>query len=221
MRLLLSVLLFFSVGLRGSASGDSAESFQSLLEGDGPIAFTLEAPLAGALPERAAGREGVRSGNSSRIKNPGSAEAELTGVQVSVRGNTSRRETECTFPKLKLKLAQGGSVKIGTHCGEKADDALSAKYGRLANERSPQREALVYDLCAPSGRRHSGRVPRAITYVDKARPEPIVRHALLLEDDDDAMKRVKGTAEIPLETSGASPSAAPGATRRGSRSRKR
>src|SRR5437588_8579847 len=28
----------------------------------------------------------------------------IAGVEISVRGNTSRRETECTFPKLKLDL---------------------------------------------------------------------------------------------------------------------
>jgi len=190
-----------SLTLSTSAQPPAAEKLPALLNGNGPIGLTLEAPLQ-ELFQKGLQDEKVFVPGTLRIKNADGTEAELTGVQVSVRGNTSRRETECTFPKLKLKLPQGGSLKIGTHCGERADEALSAKYGRLGNEKSPQREALVYDLLRAVEAPTLKTRPARITYVDKAQPEPVVRHALLLEDDDDAMKRVKGTAEIPLESFG-------------------
>ena len=178
-----------------------AETLPALLNGDTPIEFTLEAPLQ-ELFQKGLEDEKVFVPGTLRLKNSDGSQAELTGVEVSVRGNTSRRETECTFPKLKLKLAQAGSIKIGTHCGEKSDEALSPKYGRLSNERSPQREALAYELLRTVEAPTLKTRPARITYIDKAHPEPLVRHALLLEDDDAAMKRVKGTAEIPLETFG-------------------
>ena len=199
---LLGAALPVVLGSNATAPGPQHPKLDSLLDGNGPAALTIEAPL----------RELFATGlEDETISVPGTVtfrhadsgqEVVVTGVAVSVRGHTSRRETECTFPKLKLKLKDGGSLKIGTHCGEAADDQLSPKYGRLANEKSPQREALVYDMLraveAPALRTRVAR----ITYVDAAQPQPLVRHALLLEDDDDAMKRIGGTAEIPLETFG-------------------
>jgi hypothetical protein len=197
-------LLFALFSLTLSAQAQPpvpVEKLSALLNGDAPIELTLDAPLQ-ELFSKGLEDEKVFVPGTLRIKNADGSEAELPGVEVSVRGNTSRRETECTFPKLKLKLAQAGSIKIGTHCGEKPDEALSAKYGRLSNERSPQREALVYELLRTVEAPTLKTRPARITYIDKAQPQPIVRHALLLEDDDAAMKRVKGTAEIPLESFG-------------------
>jgi hypothetical protein len=197
-------LLFalFSLALSTQAQPPGAtEKLNALLNGEGPIELALEAPLhelfqIGLLDEK------VSVPGTLRLKKSDGALAELTGVEVSVRGNTSRRETECTFPKLKVKHPQAGTLKIGTHCGEKPDEQLSPKYGRLSNERSPQREALVYELLqvveAPTLKTR----PARITYIDKAASEPIARHALLLEDDEAAMKRMNGTAEIPLESFG-------------------
>ena len=125
-----------------------------------------------------------------------------TDVAVSVRGHTSRRETECTFPKLKLKLKEAGSIKIGTHCGEAADEQLIPKYGRLSNEKSPHREALVYDLLRAVDAPDAQDPARAHHLRRQGQGTPLERNALLLEDDDDAMKRVGGTAEMPLETFG-------------------
>ena len=197
-------LLFALVSLTLSSQAQppaSQPKLPSLLDGEAPIALTLEAPL-GELFRNGLQNEKVFVPGTLKFKNPDGSESALSGVEVSVRGNTSRRETECTFPKLKLKIPQGGSLKIGTHCGERADDVLSEKYGRLGNEKSPLREALVYELLraaeAPTLKTRAAR----ITYIDSARPEPLVRHALLLEDDDDAMKRVKGTAEITLDLFG-------------------
>jgi hypothetical protein len=174
----------------------------ALLEGDEPIALTLEAPVRD-LFARGSDDENVSVPGTLRYKDPATgADVELAGIEVSVRGHTSRRETECTFPKLKLKAKGAGSIKIGTHCGEAPDSELTAKYGRLANEKSPQREALVYRLLhaveAPTLRAR----PARITYIDGAQPEPLVRNALLLEDDDDAMARIGGTAELPMEAFG-------------------
>ena len=183
-------------------AGAQQPSLASLLEGKGPISLTLEAPLQ-QLFATGSDDESVSVPGTVRFKDPASGgEVVLSDVAVSVRGHTSRRETECTFPKLKLKLKGAGTLKIGSHCGEAADHELSPKYGRLANEKSPLREALVYELLraveAPTLRTRAAR----ITYIDKAEPAPLERHALLLEDDDDAMKRTGGTAEIPLETFG-------------------
>src|SRR2546428_3165934 len=123
---------------------------------------TLEAPLndlfakAQAQPEysvkgtlRYADPAGGQGGRGDPVT--------IDNIDVSVRGNTSKAETECPFPKLKLHFAPGGAagssifsgmkaVKIGTHCGELPGEELSAKFGRLANEKAPFREALVYRL---------------------------------------------------------------------------
>jgi hypothetical protein len=141
-------------------------------------------------------------------------EVAVDGVKITLRGNTSRRETECVFPKLKVELpgnakpgplvAAGDSLKLGTHCGEAADDKLTAKYGRLPNERSPLREAFVYRLLESIGVPTLKARPARISYIyTDARPgqtpaqdQPIVRNAMLLEDTDDAVKRFGGVREI-------------------------
>jgi hypothetical protein len=181
---------------------EPSAKLDSLLDGKGPAALTIEAPLQELFNSKSE-QDDFSVPGTVRFKDPQSgAETVLTDVAVSVRGHTSRRETECTFPKLKLKLKGAGSLKIGSHCGEAAEQQLSPKYGRLQNEKSPLREALVYELLravdAPTLRTRAARV----TYIDTAQAAPLERHALLLEDDDDAMKRIGGTAEIPLETFG-------------------
>src|SRR5918993_3199842 len=174
----------------------------SLLEAKEPVELTIEAPIQD-LFATGSEDENISVPGTVTFRDPSSGAAVvLNDVAVSVRGNTSRRETECTFPKLKLKVKAGATLKIGSHCGEAADDELSPKYGRLANEKSPHREALVYDLLravdAPVLRTRAAR----ITYIDPSQPAPLERNALLLEDDDDAMERLGGTAEIPLESFG-------------------
>jgi hypothetical protein len=197
--LLASLLLLSSTALPAQ---QQPPRLDGLLAGKGPATLTLDAPLQ-ELFAKGSEDESISVLGTVRFKDPGSgADVVLTDVTVSVRGHTSRRETECTFPKLKLKLQGRGSIKIGTHCGESADDQLSAKYGRLSNEKSPHREALVYDLLlavnAPTLQARAARV----TYLDKAQGTPLERNGFLLEDDDDAMARVGGTAELSLETFG-------------------
>jgi hypothetical protein len=194
------LLLIDFIGQAQPAQTD--RKLPQLLDGDTPIALTLEAPLK-ELFEKGAEDENFTVAGTLRYKDPSSAaDVELRGLEVSVRGHTSRRETECTFPKLKLKLKGAGSIKIGTHCGEGQDADLTTKYGRLANEKSPHREALVYRLLSIAGAPTLRTRPARITYRDAAQGTPLERNALLLEDDDDAMKRVKGTAEIPMESFG-------------------
>ena len=141
-------------------------------------------------------------------------EVVVDGVKVTVRGNTSRRESECTFPKLKVQLPAtaaagplgpaGTSLKLGTHCGEAADDKLTVKYGRLPNERSPLREAFVYRMLDSIGVPTLKARPARVSYVytdarsgqTPAQDQPLARNAFVLEDTDDAVKRLGGVREV-------------------------
>ena len=167
-----------------------------------PIPLTLEAPLH-QLFEQGSEDEKYSVPGTLSYKDPASgADVVIRDVKVAVRGHTSRRETECSFPKLKLELPGGYDLRIGTHCGEATDDTLSTKYGRLPNEKSAWREGLVYRLLDSVGVPTLQSRAARVTYVDPAEAAPLVRNALLLEDDKAAMKRLKGTSEIPIETFG-------------------
>jgi len=190
------VMLALLVIVNGRAAPADTPDF---LEGDSTATLTLEAPLKD-LFERGAEDENVAVPGTVTYKDASGKDVVFRDVRVSVRGHTSRREAECTFPKLKLKFADKTSLKIGTHCGESTGETLSTKYGRLANELSPRREALVYRLLhaveAPTLRAR----PARITYVDGGRR--LERNGLLLEDDDDALKRFGGEREVTMEAFG-------------------
>jgi hypothetical protein len=175
------------------------------------VPLQLEAPFKDLFAQARTNEEYAVTGRLSYTH--GGRGVAVDGVKVSVRGHSSRRETECAFPKLKVQLpanAEAGpllagvaSLKIGTHCGESAEDALTPKYGRLPNERSPLREAFVYRLLEAVGVPTLKARPARITYVDADGPEPspaqersIVRNAVLLEDTDEAVKRFGGVREI-------------------------
>jgi hypothetical protein len=181
-------------------TGRALQPAPDLLSGTGSLALTLNAPLRD-LFAKGAENENYSVAGTLSYKDPGSGDDVKRDVQVSVRGHTSRRETECSFPKLKLKFKGGGGLKIGTHCGEAPGDTLTAKYGRLANEKSPMREALAYRLLQAAGVPTLRTRPASVTYLDQGQA-PLTRRALLVEDDGEAMKRMNGTAEIPLETFG-------------------
>jgi hypothetical protein len=140
----------------------------------------------------------------------------IDGVTLTLRGHTSRRDSECRFPKLKVDIPKGskpadgifagmGSLKIGTHCGEANDTELTPRFGRLPNEHSPLREAFVYRLLAaldvPTLKARTARI--AYVYTDP-RPngdgpdqsQPVVRNAMIVEDNDDAKKRYGANKEI-------------------------
>ena len=137
----------------------------------------------------------------------------VDGVRITLRGNTSRRDTECAFPKLKVQFPKGhrpeafgglGSIKIGTHCGEAPDEGVTVKFGRLPNEHSPVREVFVYRLLETLGVPTLKARPAAITYVyTDAKPgqtppqdQPLLRQAMIVEDTEAAIKRLGADRDI-------------------------
>lgn len=178
-----------------------------VLTGPGTASLTLTAPLADL--RRLASSEDDASVQGSLTLDDGSHGTPYT-VRVSERGHTSRNPGECAFPKLRLEFVSadrtGGPfdsvdvLKIGTHCGDAAPDTLTPKYGRLANELAPRREAMVYSLLAAAGVPTLLARPARITYAGRgASAQPtLTRYALLLEDDDAAAARL-GAAEMLTE----------------------
>jgi hypothetical protein len=176
------------------------------------LPITLEAPF-NELFERAQSNAAYAVTGRLSYTHDG-REVAVEEVKITLRGNTSRRGSECTFPKLKLQLpasaaagplgAANDSLKLGTHCGEVADDKLTVKYGRLPNEHSPLREAFVYRLLdaigVPTMKARLARV--SYVYTDARQGQtppqdrPIVRNAFVLEDTDDAVKRFGGVREV-------------------------
>lgn len=184
------------------AQQPSGPKLDALLEGNGVISLRLEAPIAELLEKGVEDEKFSVTGSLSYKDLRSGVDVVVPGVAVSVRGHTSKRETECTFPKLKLKLAGSRSIKIGSHCGDAADDVLSPKYGRLQNEKSPHREALIYQLLRAADVPVLNARPARIAYVEQGQSAPLERNAILLEDDDDAMRRLGGTAEVPMAAFG-------------------
>ncbi len=171
------------------------------------LALRLEAPLNDLFAH--AEKEDYTVVGRLAWEDPVSGErVVLDDRAISIRGNTSRRPGECDFPKLKVSL-QGAdlqrtaleglqSIKLGTHCGDRADGDLTPKYGRLANERSAHREALVYAMLHAAGVPTLHARPARATYVftDAPAARPLVRDAFVLEDDDDAKARLGATSAI-------------------------
>jgi hypothetical protein len=138
---------------------------------------------------------------------------EIQGVEVSTRGHTSRDPNECDFPKLKLKFEEAplagsifagiGSIKLGTHCADRPDEPLSPKFGRLANEKAPHREALVYQLlhaaAIPALQARPARITYTFTDAPDSGQQSMVRNALLLEDDKEVTKRLGATIRLDEE----------------------
>jgi len=210
-RLPLSVVLTLCA-LAAATGPAAAQSSTPLFASHDVLPLKLEAPF-NDLFEHARTDEAYSVTGKLSYTHAG-REVTVDGVKITLRGNTSRRETECVFPKLKVELpgsanpgpllAAGESLKLGTHCGEAADDKLTAKYGRLPNERSPLREAFVYRLLDAVGVPTLKARPARVSYVyTDARPaktpaqdQPLVRNAMLLEDTDAAVKRFGGVREI-------------------------
>jgi hypothetical protein len=163
---------------------------------------TLEAPLADLFAKAQSNADYSVKGTLRFAEGRDTA---IENIDVSVRGNTSKGETECPFPKLKLRFPPGSTiassmfgtvktVKIGTHCGESPDGQLSPKYGRWANEKAPLREAFVYRLLDATEVTSFKARPARITYIDGT--QKVTRNAFFLEDDHEAMKRLGGTKEL-------------------------
>lgn len=168
------------------------------------VTLRLEAPLERLFATARAAGASADASVEGRLfyADPATGRETILGrVQVSVRGNSSRRDSECSFPKLKLDFdnppadspfAGMKTVKIGTHCGERPDGQLT-RLGRWANEKSPFREALVYRLVDAAGVPTLKTRPARVTYVDGA--TQLDRAALLLEDEGAAGERLGATGE--------------------------
>jgi hypothetical protein len=182
-----------------------------LFSSDASIEMTLEAPVKQLFDKGVSDGDYSVKGSLSYRDAARGGEVVAADVDVSVRGHSSRREAECSFPKLKIKFDKSDDrsqsifagldgLRIGTHCGESPGEERTPKFGRLANEKSPLREALVYRLLEVVGVPTLKARPARVTYIDKAaQGSPIVRNAVLLEDDDDLIKRLEGTGEIKPE----------------------
>jgi len=195
-----------------SVAGTTAAG-ADIFAGNSPAVLTLTAPFHD-LFTRAQSDTGYHVRGQLTWSDQGSSPVTLDRVEISERGHTSRQTTECEFPKLKVDLSdvdRGGTpfeglktLKLGTHCGNRTDDELTPKYGRLANERAPLREAMVYRMLQAAGIPTLRARPARVTYVDPDVPDqqPLTRFALLLEDDDEAKARLGGSGQIGEEDFG-------------------
>lgn len=199
-----TALLIFS---SSTAAGAETRLFSSY----DLVDLTLEAPLHDLFAGARRGADYAVNGRVLVADARTNQKVEIPDVNVSTRGHTSKQSSECDFPKLKISFASpppGASpfaglkaVKLGTHCGDREETTLTAKYGRLPNEKATHREALVYRvleaLGVPTLRARPARITYVFTDSDAARESttasaPLVRSAMLLEDDASAMKRFGG-----------------------------
>jgi len=191
------------------AAGAAAPPASPLFSSQDVLTLRLEAPLHELIAKSESVSDSSAVTGKLTLTQNGS-DTTIDGVGISLRGHTSRRASECTFPKLKVTLPAGqvgrtvlaghSVLKIGTHCGETTGDAITAKYGRVANEHSPMREGFVYRLLdvvgVPTLKARQARITYVYTDGNSSRPESIVRNAIIIEDDDEAVKRLGGTRQI-------------------------
>jgi len=205
--LALSLIAALSIAI-AAATGPRSPLFDS----HDALPLRLEAPFRQLLAKTAS--ENDDSAVTGKLTlTEGGSDTTIDGVRISLRGHTSRRASECTFPKLKVVLpanniAVAQSVlaghrvlKIGTHCGESVGETITAKYGRLPNQNAPLREAFVYRLLdtmdVPTLKARVARITYVYTDGPSSGADPtFVRNAMIVEDDDDAMKRVGGTRQL-------------------------
>src|SRR5437762_1162744 len=161
------------------AIGATAVSTPTLFSSHALVTLQLKAPFTELID---GGRE---NDDHSVIGSLSYESTAIENVRISLRGHTSRNESECAFPKLKLHFntppkdgpfAGVRSVKVGTHCGESAGQTLTPRFGRLPNEQSPFREAFVYRLLDVLHVPTLKARPARITYVyADGRQQPLVR----------------------------------------------
>ncbi len=132
------------------------------------------------------------------------------GATLTVRGNTSLNEGECSFPKLKLKFKDSANrahtpfagakkFKIITHCGELPADQRTG-YGRVANDIAPWREAFTYQIVRAASVAAPRARPVTFRWVDTDSGTEIVRKGALLEDVDDLATRLKGKSVFVVDS---------------------
>lgn len=206
----------------GSAAWTKAPEVQALFSSYAPLSVTLEAPFDDLRHHIRRDVSYSVTGTLSYI-DPNVGDVHVSNVEIFGRGRSSLLESECEFPKLKLKFhaAKGRlpgslfegvtSVKIGTHCGDSASDVLSARYGRLQNENAPIREAFVYRLLEALRVPTLKARPVRITYVEvktittagaAGKPTTLVRNAMFLEDDRQAEARFGSSGQYTQDTFG-------------------
>jgi hypothetical protein len=209
-----------------SAAWTGGPAVENLFSSYDPLNVTLEAAFDDLLRQM---RQDATYSVTATLSymDPNVGDVHLSNVEVSARGHTSLRAGECEFPKLKLKFhATNGrppgslfdgvtTVKIGTHCGDSPDDVLSAKYGRLKNEKAPIREAFVYRLLETLRVPALKARPVRVSYIDvkiatgagagagsAAGPTTLVRNAVFLEDDHQAESRFGSDGQYTEDTFG-------------------
>jgi hypothetical protein len=200
----------------GAASGSPPknEAGASLFSRSDLLELALDAPFQELFDRARSDADYAVEGRLTATDPQTGAKVEVPGVTIGLRGHTSKNAIECEFPKLKVTFPAdqpSGSpfagieqLKIGTHCGDREDSALTPQYGRLANDKAPHREALVYRLLAAAGVPTLRVRPARITYASAgggagSGTPPLARNALLLEDDHDAVERLGGTGQITEE----------------------
>jgi hypothetical protein len=199
-KLWLPLLLAFT-SMSSSAGADDVAVFSSY----DLIELKLEAPLRELIANTK--EEGYSVAGKLTVGGSGQGDPEGIDVKISARGHTSRQANECEFPKLKIAFPQRGggptfagikAVKLGTHCGDRGDNDLTRRFGRLANEKEPHREALAYRVLRAIGVPTLQARPARVTYIfaDDAGSAPLVRNAMLLEDDDEAVHRYGAKAQL-------------------------
>jgi hypothetical protein len=181
------------------------------------LTATIEAPFAELIDNGRRNSDYAITGSLKLLD--GGRTTILENVKITTRGHTSLRESECSFPKLKLDLTESrvdgtifeevGAIKVGTHCSDKPDGP-GGKYGRWPNEKAAHREAFVYRLLETMSVPSLKARPAKLTYVEtgnrKAAAAPLVRDAMLLEDDAEALERYGGRSELSPKQFGSAPS---------------
>ncbi|HEY3884940.1 MAG TPA: hypothetical protein VGL62_07020 [Vicinamibacterales bacterium] len=188
------------------------QSATDVFDGTSTVELTLTAPLRELFTKSEHDQKYFVTGSVS-YRDAAGVDTTIDDVDVGVRGHTSQRE--CSFPKLKIDFHKGAPIpapftglsgfKIGTHCGENPIGARTSRFGRLGNETSPLREALAYRLLDTAGVPALRTRPARITYVDSSpgagRSAPLVRDAILIEDEGTVRERLGGP-QISLEAFG-------------------
>src|SRR6267143_1140331 len=100
-RHLLSILVL-SLTYFGAAAMMAAGPSASLFSSYDVVSLQLKAPFNDLIDKARTDDEYAVTGTLSYTD--GGREVTIEGVKVSLRGHTSKRESECAFPKLKLDL---------------------------------------------------------------------------------------------------------------------
>ena len=206
--------LLAAIVLAGASTALTRAAGADIFSGDSPAILTVTAPFSDLFARAKSDSDYQVKGQLTWSDGGGSNPVTLDGVMFSERGHTSRQASECDFPKLKVDLSAArrsgtpfdglSTFKLGTHCGERGDDELTPRYGRLSNQRAPVREAMVYRMLRAAGIPTLLARPARVTYVDADAPdrEPLTRLALLLEDDEEAGARLGASGQIGEEEFG-------------------